>query len=636
MTGMSGMTGTVRVSGNTTAALFPDLLLLDMNADENVLTGGARQFYRDDKTSLKVSDVSTLDFLTSDITISLWVYFNDIAGNRWFLSKGGSGAAGYSIYREGTTAKANIALANPGVIVTIGTVAANTWYNILVEFDRDGNATGYLNNVSGTPVSIVSENADLNTASAFTLGAYENVGSTSDWTDCKISRLGFWKRTLTASEKTYLYNAGVGRSYGELGVAATDGSALLTSLISYWNLNETSGTANAIDAHGVNDLVPTFGELLGNIGFETAGGGGADVFGSWIETTSGTSVISDELVIVDAGSHACKWTYDGSGSDVSVDQAVLTNTHQYTFSCRARAASGTPTFRYKFGDFTSSSFSHTLNTTYTTYSTTATANDTRAIIQTDSNTPLAILYFDTVSLKATQIPAADGPGTTAAGTGDPVAQWTSDDAGARAFIQSTAAKRPTYNTAGINSKATVDFDGVDDVLSIASAFLTGLSGHVFMVYRLDGVPNSYQIIIASADEGSATRYISFYGRGNTANPNIHYAQSNNDTADLLKGNTTVSNATNYLSDFSSNSTAVAARLNNVSQTLSVVTGANNGDWWDDSTAKDNVSIGASMIAGSAAEFLTGKIRRILVYTELTDSQASRVRQRLADDAGITI
>lgn len=49
------------------------------------------------------------------------------------------------------------------------------------------------------------------------------------------------------------------------------------------------------------------GNLVQNPGFETAGGGGGDVFANWTEDTdSGNAVIVDETTTVRSGSHSCK------------------------------------------------------------------------------------------------------------------------------------------------------------------------------------------------------------------------------------------------------------------------------------------------------------------------------------------
>jgi len=229
----------------------------------------------------------------------------------------------------------------------------------------------------------------------------------------------------------------------------------------------------------------------------------------------------------------------------------------------------------------------------------------------------------------------DGPQTELS-DGDPVIEWRSDDSTLNQLVQvSTISARPVYNASGINGKPTIDFDGSNDHLRTAT-LLAGVSGVVFVVYRLITAPNSYQALLVSSDVGSATRYLEFYGRGNNTHPNIAYAQDNNDTASNLKGNTTVSASTDYLAVFKSDGSTITMDLNGVVQTITDVAGSNNGDWWDDSSAQDALSIGASLLAGTAAEFANVRIRRILVYSELTADQISAIKNRLALDAGITL
>lgn len=61
-------------------------------------------------------------------------------------------------------------------------------------------------------------------------------------------------------------------------------------------------------------------ELMGNIGFETAGGGGADVFADWTEDASDGS-IDDETSLVNSGSHACKLT-QGTSVATKINQLI--------------------------------------------------------------------------------------------------------------------------------------------------------------------------------------------------------------------------------------------------------------------------------------------------------------------------
>jgi hypothetical protein len=77
-------------------------------------------------------------------------------------------------------------------------------------------------------------------------------------------------------------------------------------------------------------------EKLTNGGFETAGGGGADVFGSWAET-AGDGALADEGVLVHSGSHAAKLTA-GATKNTRISQGPITNpagaTYQLTFWTR--------------------------------------------------------------------------------------------------------------------------------------------------------------------------------------------------------------------------------------------------------------------------------------------------------------
>src|SRR3990170_8781110 len=71
-----------------------------------------------------------------------------------------------------------------------------------------------------------------------------------------------------------------------------------TALIVPWPLWEASGSVAADQA--VN-------EHLANGGFETAGAGGADVWGSWTET-AGDGALANETTLVHGGSDAAKIT----------------------------------------------------------------------------------------------------------------------------------------------------------------------------------------------------------------------------------------------------------------------------------------------------------------------------------------
>lgn len=90
--------------------------------------------------------------------------------------------------------------------------------------------------------------------------------------------------------------------------------------------------------------------LLANPGFETAGAGGADVFGSWVETTGTGGVIADEVSAVHGGGHACKLTRGTTTGQVAQNATVVPG-GVYEFAVWA-AGDGTNAGRVTLHDLT--------------------------------------------------------------------------------------------------------------------------------------------------------------------------------------------------------------------------------------------------------------------------------------------
>ncbi len=77
------------------------------------------------------------------------------------------------------------------------------------------------------------------------IGAY--LGP-QDFYNAQLASVGFWKKALTASEVSQLWNNGAGRTYASLD------SGLRNNLISWWALNGSSSAVNLTDSHGGNNL----------------------------------------------------------------------------------------------------------------------------------------------------------------------------------------------------------------------------------------------------------------------------------------------------------------------------------------------------------------------------------------------
>jgi hypothetical protein len=94
-----------------------------------------------------------------------------------------------------------------------------------------------------------------NTANPLSIGLAG--ANNSQYLNGRVAAFGLWKRALTASEVTALWNNGAGRTYASLD------SGLRNNLISWWVLNQNSVTA---DSHGTNTLTNNGTVTAPNIG----------------------------------------------------------------------------------------------------------------------------------------------------------------------------------------------------------------------------------------------------------------------------------------------------------------------------------------------------------------------------------
>jgi len=95
----------------------------------------------------------------------------------------------------------------------------------------------------------------------------------------------------------------------------------------------------------------TGSELLSNTGFETAGGGGADVFGSWTENAGDGDLLDETTIVRSGGSHSLNMN-NGALADTYVMQAVaVTATYHYRLRFWAYG-DGTNAGRYQIRDAT--------------------------------------------------------------------------------------------------------------------------------------------------------------------------------------------------------------------------------------------------------------------------------------------
>lgn len=242
-------------------------------------------------------------------------------------------------------------------------------------------------------------------------------------------------------------------------------------------------------------------ELLTNGGFETLGAGGADVWGTWIET-AGSGTIADETTAIKAGLHAAKLSYATGESEAynAITTTALT-AYRLTFWTRG---DGTRGGQYKVYDATggadivAKTATGVTGTTYTQvvveFTTPASCVSTRIYLYSPASAGDA--YFDDVSLK--QVYA--GPG----------ACWCDQSGNGNHLTQTTESYKPTTKLAVQNSRAGLDFDGSDDVLSNAADLIGAGDVTVFGVLNAEGwgarilgqIVNNGQFIFAVRNSGS--------------------------------------------------------------------------------------------------------------------------------------
>ena len=173
---------------------------------------------------LSIADNSDLSSGDVDMTLACWVNADSLASNPSIFGKWVGPAKKEYYLRYTTDAGLNrydwywstdcLATANVAAN-TLGLPSTGTWYYLIAWHDS----------VSDTISIMVNDGAADSTAAAggcdqdhsFQMAALDGL---ANW-DGQIDICAVWKRTLTAAEKTWLYNSGNGRQYSDIGIDAT-------------------------------------------------------------------------------------------------------------------------------------------------------------------------------------------------------------------------------------------------------------------------------------------------------------------------------------------------------------------------------------------------------------------------------
>jgi hypothetical protein len=192
-------------------------------------------------------------------------------------------------------------------------------------------------------------------------------------------------------------------------------------------------------------------ELLSNPGFETAGGGGADVFANWTEfITRGT--VADETTLVKSGSHALKAASNNvSGYAGTFQTIAVTAGTRYKLTFWTRG-DGTNAGEYSasngnapFEVIVAKGSTGVTGTTYTQITKYFIVPAGYTVVYLELSCPVAnggIAYFDDVSLKAVTAYA-------------PFLNWSAGSAGTSTVEVSTSSNTGTYSAIFTNDAASI-------------------------------------------------------------------------------------------------------------------------------------------------------------------------------------
>ena len=222
-----------------------------------------------------------------------------------------------------------------------------------------------------------------------------------------------------------------------------------------------------------------------------------------------------------------------------------------------------------------------------------------------------------------------------------VSSWV-DRTAAADFAQATGTKQPKfYKTTSarlIGGQPTVSFDG-GDLLRFAGTIGTPTSGHVFIVCQINTLPagGGVAVVLSSSDEVTTTRLSEVELSNPVTDTLLAFLQRNNDTGDLLRGDTVLTAGTDYVLEVSSTGTLTSQRVNNVVQTITVATGVNNGDWFGDTSDRDNVVLGCRKNTAEAA-FFVGDIAEVILVNNanLTAGERTNLNSYLNSRYGFTL
>jgi hypothetical protein len=166
----------------------------------------------------RVANNALLNFGTGDFATSFWMK-TTTAGTMRLLTKSTESVVGWELYIGADLNYLSGYMGDSGGYTYTGfssytgNLRDGNWHHIVVNYDRDGNATPYIDGVAYTGVSISTRTGSINNTDDLGIGIYINF-SVSKFTG-SLDDIRLYNRLLTVQEIANLYNAGNGTEGGE-------------------------------------------------------------------------------------------------------------------------------------------------------------------------------------------------------------------------------------------------------------------------------------------------------------------------------------------------------------------------------------------------------------------------------------
>ncbi len=173
------------------------------------IIGNAGQFTAANNEYLSHADSADLSVGNIDFTLAAWVYMDTKPSETYIVSKGASEY--YLRYLGGGTDRFQFVVEGGFTVSAnnLGSPSTSTWYFIVAWHDSVNDQLGISVN-DGTPNTVSYSSGVTDTTDVFNIGTVLNLTSV-DWNG-RIDEVGFWKKVLSAAERTELYNAGAGKT----------------------------------------------------------------------------------------------------------------------------------------------------------------------------------------------------------------------------------------------------------------------------------------------------------------------------------------------------------------------------------------------------------------------------------------